>query len=108
MYAAMKKCMEEQRYSEYTHYNESFHMAIWQASDNPKLAQILASLWNGLSLGFLVSENEYSQISFAEHTKFMAALRAHDAAKARKLMRAHMERSMENLLTNYRNTANKG
>lgn len=83
-------------------------MAIWQASDNPKLAQILASLWNGLSLGFLVSENEYSQISFAEHTKFMAALRAHDAAKARKLMRAHMERSMENLLTNYRNTANKG
>lgn len=108
VYAAMKKCMEEQRYSEYTHYNESFHMAIWQASDNPKLAQILASLWNGLSLGFLVSENEYSQISFAEHTKFMAALRAHDAAKARKLMRAHMERSMENLLTNYRNTANKG
>ena len=108
LYAAMKKCMEEQRYSEYTHYNESFHMAIWQASDNPKLAQILASLWNGLSLGFLVSENEYSQISFAEHTKFMAALRAHDAAKARKLMRAHMERSMENLLTNYRNTANKG
>lgn len=107
VYAAMKKCMEEQRYSEYTHYNESFHMAIWQASDNPKLAQILASLWNGLSLGFLVSENEYSQISFAEHTKFMAALRAHDAAKARKLMRAHMERSMENLLTNYRNTANK-
>ena len=108
VYAAMKKCMEEQRYSEYTHYNESFHMAIWQASDNPKLAQILASLWNGLSLGFLVSENEYSQISFAEHTKFMAALRAHDAAKARKLMRAHMERSMENLLTNYRNTVNKG
>ena len=108
VYAAMKKCMEEQRYSAYTHYNESFHMAIWQASDNPKLAQILASLWNGLSLGFLVSENEYSQISFAEHTKFMAALRAHDAAKARKLMRAHMERSMENLLTNYRNTANKG
>lgn len=108
VYAAMKKCMEEQRYSEYTHYNESFHMAIWQASDNPKLAQILASLWNGLSLGFLVSENEYSQISFAEHTKFMAALRAHDAVKAKKLMRAHMERSMENLLTNYRNTANKG
>ena len=25
VYAAMKKCMEEQRYSEYTHYNESFH-----------------------------------------------------------------------------------
>lgn len=108
VYAAMKKCMEEQRYSEYTHYNESFHMAIWQASDNPKLAQILASLWNGLSLGFLVSENEYAQISFAEHTKFMAALRAHDAVKAKKLMRAHMERSMENLLTNYRNTVNKG
>lgn len=107
VYAGMEKCMEEHRYGDYKHYNESFHMALWEAADNPKLARILASLWNGLSLGFLMTETDYAKISFFEHRQLMEALRAHDPEKARKLMDEHMERSMENILTNYREQVGK-
>lgn len=107
VYAGMEKCMEEHRYGDYKHYNENFHMALWEAADNPKLARILASLWNGLSLGFLMTETDYAKISFFEHRQLMEALRAHDPEKARKLMDEHMERSMENILTNYREQVGK-
>ena len=108
VYAGMEKCLEEHRYGDYKHYNESFHMALWEAADNPKLTQILASLWNGLSLGFLVTETDYAKISFFEHEQLMEALRAHDPDRARKLMDEHMKRSMENILTNYREQVGKG
>ena len=107
VYAGMEKCMEEHRYGDYKHYNESFHMALWEAADNPKLARILASLWNGLSLGFLMTETDYAKISFFEHRQLMEALRAHDPETARKLMDEHMERSMENILTNSREQVGK-
>lgn len=102
VYKAMHQCLLDHRYSEYKHYNESFHMAIWDAADNPKLAQILGSLWNGLSLGFLMTETDYAKISYFEHEQLMEALRAHNPEKARQLMHEHMHRSMENILTNYR------
>lgn len=108
VYAGMVKCMEEHRYGDYKHYNESFHMVLWEAADNPKLTQILASLWNGLSLGFLVTETDYAKISFFEHEQLMEALRDHDPEQARKLMDEHMKRSMENILTNYREQVEKG
>lgn len=102
VYQAMRQCLLEHRYADYKHYNESFHMAVWDAADNPKLAQILGSLWNGLSLGFLMTETDYAKISYFEHEQLMEVLRAHEPEKARQLMREHMHRSMENILTNYR------
>lgn len=102
VFGAMEKCMVTHNYREYTHYNESFHVAIWEAADNPKLTQILGGLWNGLSLGFLASENEYAQVSFKEHKQLMQALRRHDEKRVRELMHQHMERSMNDILTNYR------
>ena len=109
VYKAMRQCLQDHRYADYKHYNESFHMAVWDAADNPKLAQILGSLWNGLSLGFLMTETDYAKISFFEHEQLMEALRAHNPQKARQLMHEHMHRSMENILTNYREQVkNKG
>lgn len=102
VFQAMRQCLLDHRYTDYKHYNESFHMAVWDAADNPKLTQILGSLWNGLSLGFLMTETDYAKISYFEHQQLMEALRAHDPQKARQLMHEHMHRSMENLLTNYR------
>ena len=107
VYAGMQECMAQHRYAEYKHYNESFHMALWEAAGNPKMTQILASLWNGLSLGFLVTETDYAKISFFEHEQLMEALRAHDPERARKLMDEHMKRSMDNILTNYREQVGK-
>ena len=37
-----------------------------------------------------------------EHDELMQDLRAHDGKRARALMVAHMKRSMEDVLTNYR------
>jgi len=108
VYAGMQECLAQHRYAEYKHYNESFHMALWEAAGNPKLTQILASLWNGLSLGFLVTETDYAKISFFEHEQLMEALRAHDPERAKKLMDEHMKRSMDNILTNYREQVGKG
>lgn len=39
---------------------------------------------------------------------FMQALRAHDGKRARALMVAHMKRSMEDVLTNYRSFVTRG
>lgn len=107
VFAGMQQCMQERNYTHYKEYNESFHMAIWEAADNPKMTQILASLWNGLSLGFLVTEKEYARISFLEHKQFMEALREHNPEKARRLMQEHMHRSMENILSNYQKQGKK-
>ncbi|MCH3951350.1 MAG: GntR family transcriptional regulator [Acidaminococcus sp.] len=102
VYAEMKQILAEKRFPEYKRYNESFHMAIWEAADNPKLEQLLAGMWNGLSLGYLVSEQEYAMVSSREHEGIMEAIREHNSEKARKLMKAHMVRSMNDLLTNYK------
>jgi DNA-binding GntR family transcriptional regulator len=102
VYEEMKQALAEKRFPEYKRYNESFHMAIWEASDNPKLEQLLAGMWNGLSLGYLVSEEEYARVSSREHEEIMDAIREHNPEKARKLMKAHMQRSMNDLLTNYK------
>ena len=106
-YAEMQRVLAEKRYPEYKQCNESFHMAIWDAADNPKLEQLLASLWNGLSLGFLVSEEEYAGVSSREHGEIMKAFRAHDPERARAIMKAHMERSMNDVLNNYRQQVKK-
>lgn len=102
VYKDMKRSLAEKNYSAYKDYNESFHMAIWKACGNEKLEHLAANLWSGLSMGYLVTEEEYAKISSIEHDELMQALRAHDGKRARALMVAHMKRSMEDVLTNYR------
>ena len=55
-----------------------------------------------------MKETDYAKISFFEHEQLMEALRDHDPEQARKLMDEHMKRSMENILTNYREQVEKG
>ena len=54
-----------------------------------------------------MTETDYAKISFFEHEQLMEALRDHDPEQARKLMDEHMKRSMENILTNYREQVGK-
>lgn len=84
---------------EYGNFNQSFHMEIWTACGNKKIAQTLAQVWNGLSMGHKVSREAYAQISMNEHAQIMAALEHYDAEKAGILMYQHIIRSMENVLT---------
>ena len=108
VYKDMKRSLAEKNYSAYKDYNESFHMAIWKACGNEKLEHLAANLWSGLSMGYLVTEEEYAKISSIEHDELMQALRAHDGKRARALMVAHMKRSMEDVLTNYRSFVTRG
>ena len=73
VYKDMKRSLAEKNYSAYKDYNESFHMAIWKACGNEKLEHLAANLWSGLSMGYLVTEEEYAKISSIEHDELMQA-----------------------------------
>ena len=87
--------------SSYTNYNQAFHFAIWEAAGNDKIKSLLAEMWNGLSMGHKVTEEEYAQISAAEHKQILEAIRERDEAAAGERMNAHIQRSLENILTRF-------
>ena len=45
-------------YSRYADLNREFHSEIWAASGNKKMENMIAELWNGLSMGNMVTEQE--------------------------------------------------
>ena len=100
-YDTTKKALDENDFGEYSRGNEAFHMSIWTAADNEKMKAILSSLWNGLSMGHKVTEEDYAKISMYEHRKILDAIQANDVEKARKRMYDHIIRSMENILTRF-------
>ena len=66
-----------------------------------KMKMLLCNMWNGLSMGHKVTEEEYAVISIQEHKSILQALELHDETLARQHMREHIIRSMENMLTRY-------
>ena len=86
---------------EYTNYNQAFHVAIWSSAGNEKIKSVLSNMWSGLSMAVQVSEEEYAKLSMTEHEELMAALVSRDTRKARKLMRDHILRSMNDILTRF-------
>lgn len=100
-YEMAEQAMRENNYGEYSRQNQGFHMAIWIAADNEKMKSILSTLWNGLSMGHKVTEEEYARISIREHGQILEAVKGHDSQLARDRMYAHIIRSMENILTRF-------
>nr|WP_312576214.1 GntR family transcriptional regulator [Sedimentibacter sp.] len=95
--------LDNRNAKEYTYYNQAFHMAIWNAAGNEKIASLLSSMWNGLSMGHKVTEEDYASISISEHKKILDAIIAREDETAKNLMNAHIIRSMENILTHFDN-----
>lgn len=89
---------------QYSNYNQSFHMEIWNACDNDKIKELLSSLWNGLSIGQSVTQERYAQISMTEHTGILQALEAGDEQTVGARMNAHILRSLESVLTHLSET----
>lgn len=102
-YLMAEQALEDNDSKEYANYNQAFHMAIWAASGNDKIVALLSSLWNGLSMGHRITQEDYAKISMFEHKKILEAIQKHDEEKARKKMQAHIIRSMENILTHFEN-----
>jgi GntR family transcriptional regulator, transcriptional repressor for pyruvate dehydrogenase complex len=76
-----------------------FHLCIAHASDNSALVDVVTGLFderNGPLAERLVSHFEHAQswrVALDEHRSVVTAIAAHDAAGARKAMRAHLQRS---------------
>ena len=86
----------------YTELNSQLHTAIWRAADSRKLQQYLMELWNGPSTGKEAAEKQqHYRLSTREHIAILEAIARSDAGKAREAMRAHITRSMENILKYY-------
>ena len=98
-YTQASIALETHNVLQYSNYNQAFHVEIWNAAGNDKMKELLAGLWNGLSMGHKVTQESYAQISMSEHAKILAALEARDEAAAGAAMNAHILRSMENVLT---------
>ncbi len=88
-------------YSQYASQNRDFHSEIWAAAGNKKMENMIAELWNGLSMGNMVTEQEYAKISIEEHGRIMDAIVAGDGERAKKEMYAHIMRSRDDMLTYY-------
>ena len=58
-----EKALAENNPAEYSDLNQAFHMEIWNAAGNGKMKLLLSNMWNGLSMGHKVTEEEYAIIS---------------------------------------------
>jgi len=96
--ALAEEALAANNYNEYNKHNQAFHVAIWAAAGNAKIANMLASLWNGMSMGPRITKEDYALLSNKEHRKIATAIKNHDAAKARAAMHKHIARSMEDIL----------
>jgi len=85
----------------YSNCNQALHFAIWEAAGNHKMKSMLADLWNGFSLGHLVTEEDYAKVSIVEHAEIVGAIVSRNEQLAKELMYAHLIRSMNDVLTNF-------
>ena len=93
---AIERFVNKGDYDNYSNLNQSFHMEIWMAAGN-----MLSELWNGLSTGRQTTEAEYARRSMKEHQEILRLLKEKDAEGAYKAMHRHIERSLEDMLTEY-------
>ena len=98
-YLCAREALDAGDSASYSNFNQSFHMAIWTAAGNDKIKALLSEMWNGLSMGHKVTEEEYALISIAEHKQILEAILAKNEVLAKRRMNDHITRSMENILT---------
>lgn len=101
-YEAGKDAIDSNDIYGYSDSNQAFHMAIWELSGNDKMKSILSSLWNGLSIGYNVKGLDYAKKSLDEHKNLLLAIEEYDVDKSVKLMDRHIIRSMDDMLTHYK------
>ena len=91
--------IERGEFEEYGNLNQAFHLAIWTAAGNDRLKNMLAVMWNGLSMHAMETMESYALKSFKEHEGIADAIFKGDEDAARRLMREHILRSMEDMLS---------
>lgn len=96
-----RESVDKKDFSNYADYNHAFHYEIWKTTGNEKLIGLLSELWNGLSMGSVVTVDQYAVVSQKEHNEILEAIQAQDSFKAHSAMEQHIQRSMQDMLTYY-------
>lgn len=102
VYEEAEEALAEGNLRQYTDLNRAFHSEIWTAAGNQKMKNIISELWNGLSMGNMVSEEDYAKVSIKEHGNILKAIQKHDKEAAQKTMYDHIMRSRDDMLTYYK------
>ena len=89
-----KEMIEKQDYENYSKLNQSLHMEIW-------IKKMLSELWSGLSMGVKMTEAEYAKKSLKEHEGIVESMKKCDTMEAAMKMHQHIERSLEDVLTEF-------
>jgi DNA-binding FadR family transcriptional regulator len=73
-------------------YDAAFHVAVASATGNRTLVQVVSALMDALqeSRDVAYDRSDAAQVGIADHRRVLEALRAHDAAAARRAMRRHL------------------
>lgn len=95
-----EEAINQDHMEEYSNLNQAFHVAIWRCSGNERMANMLSVMWNGLSMRYMETLEDYAKKSFGEHCEIFAAIESRDSEKARQAMYDHLMRSMSDMLTN--------
>lgn len=102
VYEEAAEALREGNLRQYTDLNHAFHSEIWTAAGNQKMKNMISELWNGLSMGSMVSEEDYAKVSIKEHGNILKAIQKHDKEAAQKTMYDHIMRSRDDMLTYYK------
>ena len=102
VYEEATEALLEGNLRQYTDLNHAFHSEIWTAAGNQKMKNMISELWNGLSMGSMVSEEDYAKVSIKEHGNILKAIQKHDKEAAQKAMYDHIMRSRDDMLTYYK------
>lgn len=101
-YENSREAIAEGDFSDYAYLNREFHNEIWETAGNEKMKNLIAELWNGLSMGAnMITEEEYARQSIVEHERIMEALKSGDGQAAYDEMWKHILRSRDDMLTYY-------
>lgn len=99
---ALQNRMDSVSTEEYEELNFAVHSAIWTAADNERLYKFLSGLWNGPSVSITAPKLDHYKKSTKEHIAILQAIQAKNPKKAQKEMAAHIERSLDNTLKNFK------
>ena len=102
VYEEAEEALAEGNLRQYTDLNRAFHSEIWTAAGNQKMKNMISELWNGLSMGSMVSEEDYAKVSIKEHGNILKAIQKRDKEAAQKTLYDHIMRSRDDMLTYYK------
>lgn len=92
---------------EYVIYNRQFHSMIWEASENQTMVEYLEGLWSEGLISRLFPTLDYKKQSLTGHGELIKFIEEGNAEEARRLMEKHATRTMNNILSTYRDMIKK-